>query len=316
MSTRVAGVTQGRARREEPRRLGIFNRDYMRTSGRGMSFNPAQWSALQLVIVVNVSVFLLWNLGGLGGDLTHFLNVHFTTSLASLKAGYVWTLLTSVFSHETFLHILFNMFVLFMFGRTLEESFGKRRFLVFYCLAGIFANCVQCSLPFFGFDDRSTLGASGAVAGVVMVFALQDPHRKLYFFGVLAVPAWVLVAILVGFDLLGFVQQAVTGLSKSVEVARGAHLAGSGFGALYFFGIMRGSFPRLGQRKRRRRAHSAGVDARSYAAPPVQTPFDRTAAEELKLDTLLRKVGEGGLDSLTPKERDFLMEMSKKSRRP
>ena len=99
-----------------------------------------------------------------------------------------------------------------------------------------------------------------------------------------------------------------------VEIARGAHLAGAGFGALYFFGIMKSSGSK--RRRRRRSSSSAHVDVRSVPPPPVRSAFDRTAAEEAQLDVLLRKVSEGGLDSLTPKERDFLMEMSKKSRRP
>ena len=274
--------------------MGIAQRDYMR-GDRPRSFASPR-DAVPIIIGINILVFVLWQLK------PEFFIHYFPLNLARLRQGQIWTVLTSVFSHYNFMHIFFNMFVLYSFGRVLEKVWGIRRFTIFYLLAGITASFVHVMLAMFGWRDSLAVGASGAVAGVVMAFAMLFPRQKIYLFGILPFPAMVLVLILTGMDVVGLIKQ-YGNMHPGVQIGHGAHLGGTAFGALYVLSL-RGSLPVPRLRKRKR--------VRGTSRPEVGP--ERTDEEELRLDHLLGKVKEGGLDSLSPPERDFLVRMSRRFR--
>jgi membrane associated rhomboid family serine protease len=146
------------------------------------------------------------------------------------------TLLTSMFLHAGFLHFGGNMLFLWVFGNNIEDSMGRARFLLFYLLAGAAAVYGQALL-----DVESTLptiGASGAVAGVLGAYALLHPHARVltivfvvFFFTFIEIPAMVLLTL---WFLLQFVpavgQLASPELSEGGGVAYFAHVAGFLFG--------------------------------------------------------------------------------------
>lgn len=196
-----------------------------------------------LIIAINVGVFLAWHLPALGLDpiLLHY----FLVSFAGLQEGYYLALLGSVFSHEGIFHLFVNMFVLNSFGRLLELVLGRRAFLSFYLLAGICASITHCLVSAFllGAPELPALGASGAIAGLIVVFSLMFPREKLLLFGFIPVPAFAGVILIVGIDLWGLWSQTRGG---GLPIGHGAHLGGAAAGFVYYFLFLRGRKLRLG----------------------------------------------------------------------
>src|ERR1700722_17040221 len=177
-----------------------------------------------LIIVINVVVFLLWMRGGEAD--TRFMMDNFLVSWDSLMAGRYWTLLTSVFSHNMFLHIFINMLVLNSFGTLLEQVLGRWRFVVFYLVAGVVSSLSHCLLSNFYLHqpEQAALGGSGAIAGLVLVFALIFPREKILLFGIIPLPAlWGALAF-VRLDIWGLMAQAGGG---GLPIGHGAHLGGA-----------------------------------------------------------------------------------------
>ena len=101
-------------------------------------------------------------------------------SNAAVFSGYLWQPFTYMWLHASMMHIFFNMFALWMFGGPLEQVWGSRRFLRFYLLCGVGAGFV---ILFWNVVTQNyyvpTLGASGAVFGVLMAFSLTWPDRTI-----------------------------------------------------------------------------------------------------------------------------------------
>ena len=160
-----------------------------------------------------------------------------------------WQSLTYMFLHSpgSFLHILFNMFALWMFGSTLEQLWGPKRFLFFYLLCGIGAALVHMGAlwydisrlepmfnqglisaeAYYGQLNIPTMGASGAVMGIFAAFAYTFPNSQLLLFPI-PVPVkakWALLGLAI-FDLIGGVS------NKQSGVAHFAHLGGAAVGIL------------------------------------------------------------------------------------
>ena len=194
-----------------------------------------------MLILLNFAVYLAWI--ALGANSSELMIDNFLVSWTGLREGYYWTLITSVFSHNMFLHILINMFVLNSFGSLLEQVLGTRRFLAFYIVAGIVSSLTHCLVSAFLLHnpDMPALGASGAIAGLVLVFSLIFPDEKILLFGIVPLPAlWGALAF-VGLDLWGLSAQARGG---GLPIGHGAHLGGALTGALYYFFYLRGKIRR------------------------------------------------------------------------
>jgi membrane associated rhomboid family serine protease len=134
-----------------------------------------------------------------------------------------WQLLSYAFLHDrnNFLHLFLNMFALYMFGRSLESSWGARRFLIYYLVCVLAAGLAQLALTAGVPDAKPTIGASGGVFGVLLAFAWFFPRQKLIVLPLpVPLPAWLVVG---GYALLELFF-GVTGLDANV--AHFAHLGG------------------------------------------------------------------------------------------
>src|SRR5690606_28417631 len=138
-----------------------------------------------------------------------FMIRNFLVSWDHVMGGYVWTLLTSVFSHNMFFHIFLNMYVFFGFGTVVENELGSRRFLTFYLAAGLVSSLSHIIVSTFlmGQPELPALGASGAVAGTILLFSLMNPHEKILLLGLIPMPALFAALLFVGVDLWGLVSQ-------------------------------------------------------------------------------------------------------------
>jgi membrane associated rhomboid family serine protease len=203
-------------------------RRYPSTYGSSFSFGPGPLPpVIKWLIVSNVAVFL-------GALVTPSL-IFGTLGLVPrevLRHFSLWRLATYMFVHYGFFHIFFNMFALWMFGTELERVWGPRFFLKFYFVTGIGAGIltVAFSMLPFSFANQvyasNVVGASGAVYGLLLAWALYFPNRPVYMYLLFPVPARVFVALMGAIALL-------SSLSSSGGVANATHLGGLAIAYLY-----------------------------------------------------------------------------------
>src|SRR2546423_11277336 len=229
-----------------------------------------------------------------------------------------WTFLSYMFLHRGILHLAFNMLVLFVFGASVEERMGGRMFIVFYLLCGI--GGAAASFPLTqAVVVPQVLGASGAVLGVAVAFAWYWPDHPVFVFPLPdPIPAKWLVTFLVGLDLV------IALLGVSDGIAHLAHLGGVGTALLY----LKGQDWRAtrGERGGRQPSESSVLVSqpprvsRSGAIPPsarrTKSRGDTDAHANAEIDRVLDKIIASGVDSLTPAERKFLTEISRRLRTP
>jgi membrane associated rhomboid family serine protease len=162
-----------------------------------------------------------------------FMVANFLVSWESLTDGRWWTLLTSAFSHNMLLHIFINMFVLRGFGTIMSIEMGVKKFVIFYLLAGISGAFTHSFVSNFWMHqpELPALGASGAIAGIILYFSLVFPDEKILLLGIIPVRAMWGAVILVGVDVWGLLEQTRGG---GTLIGHGAHLGGAAIGILWF----------------------------------------------------------------------------------
>jgi len=184
---------------------------------------------IRTIIALNLLVFVGWQVG----SLREFMVENFLLSWSHLEAGYYWTLVTSVFSHSSFLHFFVNMFVLSSFGSLLFFVLGARPFLTLYFTAGFVSSVAHVlTSHYWMHEDVAALGASGAISALILLFALLFPREKIVLFGLIPVPALVGALAFVALDIWGLTAQAKGG---GLPIGHGAHLGGAATGLVYYF---------------------------------------------------------------------------------
>lgn len=218
-----------------------------------------------------------------------------------LRPWLVFELLTYGFLHDVddFRHIIFNMIGLWFFGRMVEERYGGREYLTFFLVAVVVAGLIWvfgelvANRGFASFP--AMLGASGGIAAVLILFAMNFPHQTVLFMFIIPMPMWVLAVLLVLWDAYGAIH-------RSGGVAFTAHLGGAAFGFLYY--QMRWRFDRWLPSGHLLKRLKPGPNLR------VHDP-DQPDADENRVDDILRKIQEHGQDSLTRGERRILERASR-----
>jgi membrane associated rhomboid family serine protease len=202
-----------------------------------------------------------------------------------------WTIITYMFLHAGLMHLAFNMLALFFFGPRVEERLGSRSFLYLYLISGISGALLSLIMG----PSAAVLGASGAVFGVMLAFAWFWPNEPIYIWGIIPIPARMLVIITTVLTLwsgLGGVRS---------NVAHFAHLGGYAGAWLYLKWL---------DRKRQ------DFRKRATATPPVRElkftkrpDVDLAKVHEVnreEVNRILDKISAHGMSSLTPQERMFL----------
>ena len=148
------------------------------------------------------------------------------------------TLLTSIFMHGGWMHLIGNMMYLIIFADNVEDVFGTKKFILFYLLSGIFASFSQAFMDFS--SEIPMIGASGAIAGVLGAYLFYFPRAKIlvlvpfFIFFTIRVPASILL-------IFWFVFQFLNLSNVESSVAWMAHIGGFVFG--YIFSIINGKKP-------------------------------------------------------------------------
>jgi len=290
------------------------------------SESPRMTRAVQWLLALNIGVYFL-QLTLFGPD-----SVYSALALdpARFPASW-WTVATYMFVHAWLAHLAFNMFTLWMFGPRLEHEWGTRTFVQFYLWSGVggaFAHLLFA-------QHSAVIGASGAISGVLVAYALRWPDEEVYIFGVIPMKSRWLVAAMLAMNI-------IFALSPSSRIDWTAHVGGMAFGwiflKLYSMGginRVRGwvsaapdeseDMPRAVPRNRSpMRDRARGVDevvTRSNAAvlreskPLQHVPREETPKEyAAKVNRVLDKISQQGMASLTRDERRLLEEMSRKLR--
>ena len=295
--------------------MGIYDRDYYREQPRPQYRLRGPRTVVGAIILINVAFFLANGLltppKELGpsdaflskeqqiekamGWITYHMAVKMSTLSHPLRW---WQFLTYGFAHASppeYWHIAGNMLVLFFLGRDIEGRYGSKEFLRLYLTMLVVASVAWAGVEMVQRGDPATpaVGASGAIAGVVILYALNFPHRTLLLFFVIPMPAWVAGLLFVLVDIYG-------ALSGEGHIAYAAHLGGAAFAFLYFrfkWNLTRWSgwfsLDRLKPRPRLR-VHDPGPK------PPEEQQLSN------EVDRILKKISQQGEQSLTRAERRTL----------
>jgi len=171
------------------------------------------------LIVANVAMFLLST--SVGDMLAPLALWPFGAARISGVGFAPWQLVTYAFLHGSMLHLLFNMFALYMFGGAIEQVFGPRRYLAYYLVCVVSAALTQLLVAMLTGGFYPTVGASGGVFGLLLAYGLYFPNnRVMLLFPPIPMPARVFVLVYAVLELVMGVSGAQSG------VAHFAHLGG------------------------------------------------------------------------------------------
>jgi membrane associated rhomboid family serine protease len=289
----------------------LEDRDYMRQP----EFRDRRVSLTVALLIANAVVFLVeCLLSPQPGDLTPanpFFYKYFALSVQGLQHFYVWQLLTYQFMHAKLWHILINSWVIYVFGRELEEILGWKKFLALYLSSGVIGGIFQvlAALAWPEHFGGAVVGASACGFGLVAAFAALFPDRELTMLLFFIIPIRLLAKTLL---ILSAVLAVAGIVFPSGNIANAAHLGGMAMGFFFVRQIIQGRwwqwrFPvrRAAPREFVTARAGKGKFWRSAANPTTE----ELSAEEFlqrEVDPILDKISAHGIQSLTPHERDVL----------
>lgn len=265
-------------------------------SGFGAAFRLTPMVKKLIIVTIGVSL-LAWIVTPLAPWLV-FLPVAFPRT--------PWTIVTYMFVHAGFGHLFFNMLGLFFFGPPLEAGWGEREFLKFYLACGLGGAVLSLLAP-----GVAIIGASAAVFGVMLAFAMNWPDAPIYVFGIFPVKAKWLIAAFAAVTLLSIASSSRDG------VAHLAHLGG--FVAAYLYLKLdlsrRFRFDALKRRPGRPRIRVVDPPPRRTRGPRQDGGgAGREAAILDEVDRVLDKIGREGMASLSEAEKKLLDDVSRRYR--
>lgn len=301
--------------------------DYNRGSYRPMGFGGFSFlpPVIKTLLIINGIVFFFSALAGniVVGNLTleNLIVKYFgLIPFNHIWNFYPWQLITYQFLHGGLGHIFFNMLMLWMFGMEIENIMGSRKFLVFYLLAGIGGGLLQLIL---GTGGGPIIGASGAVYGVMVAFAMFFPDRMIYVYFLIPVKAKYLIVFAMVFEFLS--------VGNGSLVAHLAHLGGAITGFLFIYFDRRNNFnvDKLFDFFKSNKSYTQQNDFKKKSSP---FSFGKKDAEEAEfyeinssskngnpyndipqeeIDKILEKISESGYQNLSEREKRILFEASK-----
>ena len=251
---------------------------------------------IRILIISNVAIFVLgWILPELnkymviyGGLVPDLFTKHF----------FLWQPVSYMFLHGGFMHLFFNMFALWMFGTELERQWGTPFFLKYYFISGVGAGILSAVIQ--PASQIPIIGASGAIYGLLLAFALMYPNRVVYLNFLIPIKVKYFVMIFAAIELFSSIGGGGDG------VAHITHLSGMIFGYLYLYWFQQ----RQKKGPRKKITFTWGNKTKDYSKKAPRS--DEKLNEEQELEKLLNKVRLNGYASLKEEEKDRLLELSEK----
>jgi membrane associated rhomboid family serine protease len=273
------------------------------------------------LIIVNVSVFLLillvkksfllYNIDPRTSDewIHHLLDLN-SSLPAFIRAP--WGLFTSIFTHEQFGHLLFNMLFLYFSGRFFEQYFSRKKLWLTYLFGGICGGILELVannlFPALQGTNVVILGASGSIMAIFTALAFYQPNLQVQLFGIFPIRIYFLALFFLFKDLIN--------IGTDDQIAHFAHLGGALFGLLSiqkmhsskniltrlegFFNRIKGLFT----------AKKLPKNTRTRFKTDEEFNVEKRQKQE-RMDEILDKISQSGYDSLTKAEKDFLFNQSK-----
>jgi membrane associated rhomboid family serine protease len=206
----------------------------------------------------------------------------------------IWRLATYMFLHGGLLHILINMFILWMFGVTIEQTWGTKRFLFYYFMTGIAGGIF--STAFQPSSMVPTIGASGAIYGLLAAYAVMFPNQIMYLYFIIPMKVKYAVLLFVGLEFVASLGSTPDGIGHL------AHLGGAVVGFIYL---------KLDWRLRiwgRKLSPLRFIDGLRYRTKSRKLEQNRRQAEDVmkRVDEILDKINRVGIENLGEEERRFL----------
>jgi len=268
-----------------------------------LQFNPSEVSyksqfftdAIRTLVLVNVAVYLLQSLSGKEDVFFRLFGLVPSSFLSELM---IWQPFTYMFFHAPFYssvgisHILLNMLGLWVFGRELEQAWGKNNFLKYYFVTGIGSGLV--TFLFQINSDSPVIGASGAVYGVLLAYGLSYPNRMLYIWGIIPVKSLWLVIIMGAIAFFGL-------LGNADGISHVTHISGMVIG--YFMLNKKWRWRELLFKIRKKTIEFQVQRHEEKVAKKIMLKKD--------IDLILDKIQKEGFSSLTSKEKNKLYDASK-----
>ena len=226
-------------------------------------------------------------------------------SVEGLAHGFVWQLVTYQFMHANMMHLLFNSWAIYMFGRELEDLLGVRKYLALIFSTGIVGGVFQVlvALLWPQYFGGAVVGASACAFGLVAAFAMLFPERELTMLILFVIPIHMRAKML----LIGEAVLALAGFSFPdiimPGVAHAAHLGGMVMGWFFVRKILQGDWSRLSG------GRSPAESRKSALRRPVLVPLEEKAPADFvasEVDPILDKISAHGIQSLTAREREVL----------
>ncbi len=266
-----------------------YYRPYSGDSGRGV-FPPA----IKWLMILNVAAFL--------GPRVFYLNLGLINAVFGLVPAYVfgkffiWQFVTYMFLHGGTWHLFMNMFILWMFGAELEREWGTREFLKFFFITGIGAGFINFVFGVFNpvSSHIPVIGASGAIYGILVAYAILFPERRVYLYFLIPVKVKFLVIFLIVIEFLS--------TYRADGIAHFAHLGGALFGFLYL---------RKNWRWKLRKWSPDELIRRFKAAQSARKDEEEREIME-EVDEILDKINKVGYEKLTKREKKILGKASDK----
>lgn len=252
--------------------------------------NPEMtWTdVVKFLILTNLTIFAAQEILGLN----RFFISNFALIPVDFFGGRFWTLFTYMFLHGGFSHILFNMLALWMFGSMLERVLGSREFLKYYLLTGLGGGL--CYALFNMGSGVPTVGASGAIYGLLLAYAVLFPDNIIYIWFVIPIKARYFAII---FGIIEF----LASFNPGSGVAHLAHLGGMVMGYIYLkWGKLRYSAPGQRMREWKRKLEESAREREEAEIEEVRR----------EVDELLDKINRVGMDGLSKDEQRRLEKAS------
>ena len=269
-----------------------------------LQFNPGEVAykpqlftdAIKILISINFIVYVFQSLAGKEDIFFRLFGLVPTSFITELM---LWQPLTYMFFHAPFYsnigisHILLNMLGLWVFGRELEQAWGKEKFLKYYFLTGVGSGLITF---LFQMDSSSpVIGASGAVYGILLAYGLSYPNRMLYIWGLIPIRSMWLVIIMGSIAFFGL-------LGKTDGISHITHISGMLVGYVLLKKKWKFSDIIFALRKK-----------------TIEFQVQRREDQNLKknfikrdLDIILDKIKDVGFSGLSDKEKNNLYEVSRK----
>ncbi len=277
--------------------------NYQKQTGFGNRFIRPRLSsgAIKNIIIANIVVFIFMFLFQ---SERFFLYYFGLVPKFVWSRGFIWQLFTYMFIHGGFGHIFWNMLILWMFGTEIESHWGKKEFYKYYFLTGVGSGII--TLLFSLNSSIPVVGASGAIYGILVAFALLFPERRIYLYFLIPIKAKYFVLIM---GIITFFSSFSLGVS---QISHLTHLGGLVIGYLYLrrkriFADINFRIPKI-KIPNPFKAIIRKVD--KPPKPPSHTGYDTDKTMREEIDRLLDKISREGYKNLTEQEKKTLVLIS------